>query len=131
MLKKIKFDKLIRDKIYYIMLERDVNITTRNLNPDDYIQALFQKLYEEIDELKDAQTQTERIEEMADVMEVIQSLIKVLNTTADEVERVRLDKFQARGGFTDQRYVDYITLSSDHPLIQSYQKQPHKYPELD
>ena len=129
--KKIKFDKLIRDKIYYVMLERGIDITTRKLDADAYTQALSKKLYEEVDELMSSQTHADKVEEMADVMEVVHAFMQAFDITAEAVEQARLKKWQDRGGFIDQRYVDYITLAEDHPLMQYYREQPHRYPELD
>ena len=113
------------------MLERGIDIITRNINSDEYIQALFKKLHEEIDELLAAQTQAARIEEMADVMEVMQSLIQSLSLSVEEVEQARLAKFLERGSFADQRYVNYVILSDNHLMMQYYREQPDKYPEIE
>lgn len=71
------------------------------LEPSERLPALLAKLKEETDELRDASRTEHRLEELADVYEVLQSLAAELGLPWSEVEVVAAAKREARGSFTD------------------------------
>ncbi|MEI2718260.1 MAG: nucleoside triphosphate pyrophosphohydrolase [Candidatus Nanopelagicales bacterium] len=68
------------------------------LDEDDMWEALNLKLVEESRELHEADG-ADRIEEMADVYEVLLALIEVEGASLDEVVQTATAKRQSRGGF--------------------------------
>jgi predicted house-cleaning noncanonical NTP pyrophosphatase (MazG superfamily) len=73
--------------------------STRILENQEYISELRKKSREELEEYLTADSNKAAIEELADLLEVINSLAKVHVSSIDEVEKVRKEKFKERGGF--------------------------------
>lgn len=93
------YNKLVRDKIPGFIKATGKSFRTRKLSDQEYIIELRKKLLEEIAEYKDAGTNEQALEELADIMEVIKSLVELHGTNIDEIEKIRKKKFVERGGF--------------------------------
>lgn len=65
------------------------------LSDQDYLSLLDQKLSEELAEYQESKSP----EEPADLLEVMQAVVKARNQTAEELERVRAEKAAERGQF--------------------------------
>lgn len=65
------------------------------LSDEDYIHLLDQKLNEELAEYQKSKS----IEELTDLLEVMQVVVKARGWTLEELEQVRADKAARRGGF--------------------------------
>lgn len=89
------YHKLVRDRIPEI-IEADGKICVcETLTDEDYIVLLDQKLHEELAEYQESKS----LEELADLLEVIQAVVKAHGWTLEELDRVRADKAARRGGF--------------------------------
>lgn len=88
------YNKLVRDKIPEILDQKGVSYEKRIANDEEYRIELIKKLGEEAQEFIESGGS---IEELADVLEVIESL-KTLPEYED-VEQIRLEKQAQRGGF--------------------------------
>lgn len=92
------YNKLVRDKIPEI-IEASGNICrTRILSDEEYIKMLDEKLNEECSEYQ----ADKNIEELADILEVIYAIAKTKGTSIEELEKVRLEKSEKRGGFDER-----------------------------
>ncbi|MEK7510716.1 MAG: nucleoside triphosphate pyrophosphohydrolase [Patescibacteria group bacterium] len=91
-----QYEKLVRDRIPEILDEKGVSYEKHIANDVEYRTELIKKLVEEAGEFSEAGA----IEELADVLEVIAAL-KTLPEYA-EVEAVRTQKAEERGGFSDR-----------------------------
>lgn len=92
--------KLVRDKIPEIAKERKFK-TVSELNLI-YSEVLKQKLIEEVDEYLEAKTKEEKTEELADILEVLYAILDDEKIYLDELEELRLKKFNEHGGFEKQ-----------------------------
>jgi hypothetical protein len=89
------YHKLVRDRIPEI-IESDGKICVcETLSDEDYISLLDQKLDEELAEYQESKS----LEELADLLEVIQAVVKARGWTVEELEQVRAEKATKRGGF--------------------------------
>lgn len=88
-----KYNKLVRDNIIDIIEKDNKKAQYHIATENEYFQYLTLKLDEEVKEFKEEYS----IEELADVIEVIESL-KKLNQYKN-VEKVRLEKKKKNGGF--------------------------------
>jgi predicted house-cleaning noncanonical NTP pyrophosphatase (MazG superfamily) len=70
------FNKLVRDNIPNLILQRGESVTTAVLESEALITALKEKLVEEAYELLDAKNLQSITAELADIREVIDALIK-------------------------------------------------------
>lgn len=91
----ILYNKLVRDKIPNIILSSGKKYDIRVLSDSEYLLALNEKLMEEVQEYFLAGD----LSELADVTEVIYSIIKYKGLTVNEFETIRLKKRYDRGGF--------------------------------
>lgn len=99
------YNKLVRDFIPAIIEADGKSCTTRTLNEKEYKNALKTKLTEEVDECLQAEDRAEVVEELADILELIHALAEVNGSSFSEVERVRKEKAEKRGGFSDAIYL--------------------------
>src|SRR5437764_1358137 len=99
-MKKIH-NKLIRDKITDMLNEQGIQSQIKHLNKDEYQLALSKKLHEETLEFQTAEDLSNKLEELADVLEVIHAILKSNDLTFEELESVRHAKFTQRGGFSE------------------------------
>ena len=89
------YNKLVRDFIPDIIEESGNECRTRILSDDEYLKMLDAKLDEELAEYHKDQN----IEELADLLEVIRAATIARGYTLEELEAVRANKAEKRGGF--------------------------------
>ena len=94
-MKKIEYNKLVRDRIPEIIEASGKTCVTETLSSDEYLRMLDAKLDEELAEYHKDQN----IEELADLLEVIRAAVIARGWTLEELERVRAEKAAERGGF--------------------------------
>lgn len=101
------YNKLVRDKIPEIIKADECEPITRVLNDEEYRQELLQKVSEEAQELLEASS-TESLNELADLLELIYSILEVDNITKEELEKARIQKLSERGGFADKIFLEKV-----------------------
>ena len=89
------YNKLVRDRIPEIIEASGECCKTRILSDEAYLKMLDAKLDEELAEYHKDQT----IEELADLLEVIRAATTARGYTLEELEAVRAEKAEKRGGF--------------------------------
>ena len=92
---KTVYNKLVRDRIPEIIERNGKRCACITLSEKDYLEALDAKLTEELNEYH----QDHSLEELADLLEVIRAVIAALGSTYEQVEALRLEKAEKRGGF--------------------------------
>lgn len=93
-----KYYKLVRDRIPEIISDSGKTCVTEILSEEAYIKMLDAKLDEELAEYHKDQN----IEELADLMEVIYACAAARGYSVDDLEKVRKDKVNKRGGFKEK-----------------------------
>lgn len=94
--------KLVRDKIPDVIRESGRELEVTHLKGEDLRFALKDKLVEEALELRD----TEHVEEeLADVLEVVDAIIKQYGIDREHLESIKKEKLDLRGGFTEGHYL--------------------------
>lgn len=99
------FNKLVRDKIPEMLDKNGGETETKILNDEEYIKCLYEKLKEECNEVIEADSRKDLIEELADLHEVILSLTKAKNIGMEEIESTRIKKREKRGGFDSKIFL--------------------------
>ena len=89
------YNKLVRDRIPEIIEASGRTCVTEILSDKDYLRMVDAKLDEELAEYHKDQN----IEELADLLEVIHAAAIARGYTLEELERVRAEKAEKRGGF--------------------------------
>ncbi|MBO8162086.1 MAG: nucleoside triphosphate pyrophosphohydrolase [Brevibacillus sp.] len=93
------YNKLIRDRIPEIIAASGKRYATSVLSDDEYLVKLREKCREELNEYNSAQSDQERLEELADLLEVVYALARVHGASPRDLEEIRRSKAEKRGGF--------------------------------
>lgn len=109
MIHKIKFrntyNKLVRDKIpENIDGEPGKECKYRILDDTEYLTELNKKVLEEANEFIEENS----IEELGDLMEVINAIMKLKGYKMEEVYKVMKAKEEKKGAFNDRIYLEYV-----------------------
>ncbi|MEC5425307.1 nucleoside triphosphate pyrophosphohydrolase [Virgibacillus sp. C22-A2] len=99
------YNKLVRDRIPEIIEKSGKELKTETLDHDRYILELKKKLNEEVEEYQTASTNADALEELADVLELMNALIRIHGSSVEEVEKIRADKAAKRGGFDEKIFL--------------------------
>lgn len=92
------YHKLVRDRIPEIIEADGKTCVCETLSDEDYVSLLDQKLNEELAEYQASKA----LEELADLLEVMQAVVKARGWTLEDLERVRAEKAVKRGGFEEK-----------------------------
>jgi len=96
------YNKLVRDKIPEIIESNGEIPEVEVMDDFTYSKKLDEKLLEECKELISTFDKNSRIEEMADVLEVLHAMADVLGIQMSEVEEARIIKKEKRGAFKEK-----------------------------
>jgi predicted house-cleaning noncanonical NTP pyrophosphatase (MazG superfamily) len=95
-------NKLVRDRIPEIISNSGGTAQIRRIDSDnEYIHELIKKLLEEANEV----AENPSIEELADVREVIDALLRALGFTEQELLAVQREKATKNGKFDDRLFL--------------------------
>ena len=95
MVKKVYYNKLIRDKIPERIIECG----------GDYKVRLLKKVGEEASGLLAAKTKSDIIKEIADVVDVIEEIIKVKGISNQEIKKQQQENKKLKGGFKKKLFL--------------------------
>ena len=99
------YNKLVRDKIpENIDSEPGRKSKYRILDDDEYLDELNKKVLEEANEFIEENS----IEELGDLMEVINAIMKLKGYKMEEVHKVMKAKADKKGVFNDKIYLEYV-----------------------
>ena len=98
------YNKLVRDKIPEIIEKASKTAYTHILSDEEYISELDKKLNEECSEYQ----ADKNIEELADMLEVMYAIAEARGWSVSELEAVRRDKAEKRGGFKEKIFLEYV-----------------------
>lgn len=98
--KENEYPKLVRDKIPEIVEGRTgKKVKTRIMGDEEYRRYLLKKVEEEAHELANAEDKEHITEELADIMELIDTILETHGLTLEEVRKFQKSKAEVRGGF--------------------------------
>lgn len=89
------YHKLVRDRIPDIIKADGKACVTEILPDEQYLEMLDAKLNEELAEYQESKS----LEELADLLEVMQAVVKARGWTWEQLVQVQADKAAKRGGF--------------------------------
>lgn len=101
------YNKLVRDKIPNIIKNKGEEPIVKILNDDEYKVELEKKLYEEYQEVLSA-SGSDRLEELADMLEVIRALSKLENNNLDDIIKIADQKNKKRGAFNNKIFLEKV-----------------------
>lgn len=99
------YNKLVRDKIpANIDSEKGRKSKFRILNDEEYLTELNKKVLEEANEFIEENS----IEELGDLMEVLNAIIKLKGYSMEEVYKIMKAKEERKGAFNNKIYLEYV-----------------------
>ena len=101
------YNKLVRDNIPNIIKNKGEEPVIRILDDDEYKIELEKKLYEEYQEVISAGG-VDRLEELADMLEVIRALAKFENNDLNDIIKIADEKNKKRGAFEDKIFLEKV-----------------------
>ena len=103
----MSYQKLVRDKIPEIIKNNNETPITRILSDEEYKKELEKKLLEEYQEVIEA-TGQDRLEELADMLEIITYLAQLENATLTDIMSIAISKKEKNGGFDKKIYLENV-----------------------
>lgn len=135
MKKTFKFDKLIRDRAYEMMRDAGVEMKLKeNISEEEVVSYYKKKVLEEAQEVVDAKDREELVEEMADCLEIIKGLAKVLDIDFADIEKARREKIEKKGSFDNRIIVEDVSLERKGIFTKFYDyyiENSDKYPIIE
>ncbi len=101
------YHKLVRDKIPEIIKSNKGIPYTRILDSEEFKRELEKKLEEEMREVLSSRGK-ERVEELADLLEVIIYLGKIENVTLEDIIKIGQEKSTKRGAFDKKIFLEKV-----------------------
>lgn len=98
---KIKYEKLVRDRIPDLIKESGRQYSARVLDDASYQDALIEKVMEEVQEFR----KTGNEEELADLYEVLDCLVEFMDYEPMHIDYLRMKKKEARGSFKKRYFL--------------------------
>ena len=98
------YNKLVRDKIPEIIEKSGKKCIIETMDKKTYLDSLDNKLYEELAEYQ----QDKSIEELEDLLEVIYAVASARGYSIEELEWIRAEKAEKRGGFKDRIWLKEV-----------------------
>ena len=89
------YHKLVRDRIPEIIEAAGKTCICETLSHEDYLRLLDEKLNEELAEYQASKS----LEELADLFEVMQAVVRARGWTMEQLESLRAEKAAKRGRF--------------------------------
>lgn len=101
------YNKLVRDKIPNIIKEKGETPIIKTLDEVEYKKELEKKLYEEYKEVIES-TGDDRVEELADMLEIIRALANLENKRLNDVIAIADKKNEKRGAFEEKIFLEKV-----------------------
>ena len=103
---KVYYNKLVRDKIPEIIKDKQEQCEVRTITDIvELQQELFKKIKEEAASLAMARTKAEFIEEYADLEFVLETIVKQLGITPEEINQGREENILRKGEYNQQHFL--------------------------
>ncbi len=87
--------KLVHDKIPEMFKELGIDFTLKIVTGEEKLKFLIDKLKEKVKEFEESRN----LEELADILEVVECIVKEMNYTLDYVLELKKLKRSIKGGF--------------------------------
>ena len=102
-----EYNKLVRDKIPDIIKSEGREAVCRELSDREFEEALNKKLFEEVQEVVET-TGRERLEELADIYELIRTIAELHDSSMENVARLANKKKKERGAFEEKVFLEKV-----------------------
>ncbi len=106
-MKKVYYNKLIRDNILQKIKSNNEDCDVRELGDEEFEQELLKKINEEANGLSRARSRGEFLDELADLDIVIDEIKSIQGITPDEVLEAKKKNLDRKGGFSKKLFLNW------------------------
>lgn len=100
------YSKLIRDLVPKKLDNKGIKYGVHIADNEEYKRKLREKLIEEAEEILEAD-ENELLEEMADLAEVFEAILKAYGIPEEALTKARQEKNESRGAFNEKLILDW------------------------
>jgi predicted house-cleaning noncanonical NTP pyrophosphatase (MazG superfamily) len=97
----IIYNKAVRDRIPEIIEAQGKDYNVVVLNDEEFLEALENKLIEELEEYQ----REESVIELCDIIEVAMRIAEIKNVSNEELDTLRVQKNKERGSFKENLFL--------------------------
>lgn len=102
-------NKLIRDNVPNSITEQGRTPNLKILSDSEFEKEIFNKLLDEAKEVVEAQNDAEHLlEELADVLEVIDSIANFKKLNTNQIKNIQTEKRKKWGGFDQKIWLESV-----------------------
>lgn len=130
MVKNLRFNKLVRDKIPVEIQKTGGEVFQKILSPNEFLAELVKKISEEAKEINSSLTKLEAAKELADLYEVISAIQRWFKIPDSEIQAARRYKNQIRGAFEERVFIDRVQVPDGLPWINHHRQSSGRYREI-
>jgi predicted house-cleaning noncanonical NTP pyrophosphatase (MazG superfamily) len=127
---KFIINKLVRDNYLNIYQEAGQSVIYKKLSGLALRKALLCKFREETTEYHKAPTADNRLEELADMQEVLDSLAAIDGFSDKDIRKIQEQKRREKGSFSQGIFVQEMELKDSDPWVEYYRNSTEEYEEL-
>ncbi len=125
-------NKLVRDKIVELYKEQGVTCQAYVIEDDnEFLDAITQKMIEELQEVFSSQDNDELLAELADLEDALAVFKKFLKIDQKQIDTKRSAKLAEKGSYEGRLFLEYIDVpNSNKALIEKCEKEAERYSDL-
>ena len=97
---KTRYDKLIRDNIPHILIEKNIVAEIRTLEDHEFLAYVKKKIVEEAQEVQESKNREGGLKECADLIEILECFMNIHDISWNQINNARKQKNEERGAFT-------------------------------
>ncbi len=126
-------NKLVRDNMLEVFAKEGSIPAYTILNDDnDFLEAVTQKLIEEMQEVFSSEDLEELVDELADFETILEEFKALLKIEQKTIDAVRAKKLAEKGGFKKRILLEHIDVPlANKELIEYYEEEAERIPEFD
>lgn len=106
-MKKIHYNKLIRDRIPLVMKKSGASFTVSTLTKSRFREELLKKVGEEASALPSLRKNKDIANELADVIAVVEAIKNEFHITDQELKKELKAAFKKKGGFSKRLFLHW------------------------
>lgn len=130
-MRKFLLDKLGRDNVKKLFEEDGCTIKYHTLeNDEEYLDALSQKLVEELEEVFECETREEVISELADLEDILIHFKELIKVDQKDIDAARKKKVAKNGSYTKRIYLEYAQVPEGSKTFEYFMANPERFPEI-